>query len=354
MKLKLWLRNVVLFTSGWIISLLVWRFIRISGAQSSLEALNLNQTYFYYLVFCICVSIIAGLIFGSVQYYYENAFNKKGSFKTLLLSALLTHITIMLFIYIGVFFIINGSSLAPYLTFNDFIFNATIAANLLYSLIINSLIVFILYLGKLFGRGNLFKMITGQFYHPKEELRLFMFLDLESSTLIAEKLGHLKYSALIQDCFYDLSVLEDSNANVYQYVGDEAVLTWRLKSDKINAQVLDSIHAFFLYKHRLEDRKQYYLNTYGLIPKFKAGLHQGLVTTVEVGSLKKEIAYHGETMNIGSRIQGLCKQYGEELLISEQVYESINSNKEYIFKQVDQTTLKGKTKATLIYSVNKA
>ncbi|WP_219011061.1 hypothetical protein [Aquimarina litoralis] len=47
-----------------------------------------------------------------------------------------------------------------------------------------------------------------------------MFLDLNSSTSIAEKIGHMKYSQLIQDCFDQLDMTEDFGAEIYQYVGD--------------------------------------------------------------------------------------------------------------------------------------
>ncbi len=348
-----WFRNILIFASGWFLSLMVWRLIRISGIKASLEVINVEQTGFNHLLFILVVSIIAGFVFGSVQYYYEYIFNKKVSFRRLFISALIVHITVMLFIYIALYFLIKVSKTIPNLSFTEFIFNATIGVNLLYSLIINSLIIFVLYLGKLFGRDTLIKMITGRFYHPKEELRLFMFLDLRSSTLIAEKLGHIKYSALIQDCFYDLSVLENTKANVYQYVGDEVVLTWQLKNATNHTTVINSLNAFYSYKQRLEDRQQYYTDSYGLVPEFKAGLHQGLVTTVEVGSLKKEIAYHGDTMNIASRIQGLCKVYNEEFLISEVVWKSTQKNQNFTFKEVDQTTLKGKTETTKIYAVEK-
>jgi adenylate cyclase len=58
-----------------------------------------------------------------------------------------------------------------------------------------------------FGKGVFLKMLLGKYKKPTEEYRIFMFLDLQSSTTIAEKLGHYKYSQLIQDCFYDLNDL---------------------------------------------------------------------------------------------------------------------------------------------------
>ena len=58
-----------------------------------------------------------------------------------------------------------------------------------------------------------------------------MFLDLKSSTHLAETLEHVTCSRLIQDCYAELTApLLDYNAQVYQYVGDEVVVT-RLDHD---------------------------------------------------------------------------------------------------------------------------
>lgn len=63
---------------------------------------------------------------------------------------------------------------------------------------------------------------------PIEEDRTFMFLDLNNSTGIAERLGHVKYSRFLQKCFDDLNqVLQKYDAQIYQYVDDEVVLTWK-------------------------------------------------------------------------------------------------------------------------------
>ena len=67
--------------------------------------------------------------------------------------------------------------------------------------------------------------------------RAFMFLDLKSSTHLAEKLEHVSYSRLVQDCYAELTVpLIQYNAEVYQYVGDEVVLTWRMSESFMHSR----------------------------------------------------------------------------------------------------------------------
>ena len=106
---------------------------------------------------------------------------------------------------------------------------------------------FILQVNKKFGPGNLWKMITGKYHSPREDKKIFMFMDLRGSTAVAEKLGHNKYSQLMQNCFYDLTeILLSYKASVYQYVGDEVVLTWDMKR---GLQNLNCIKAYLSLIH---------------------------------------------------------------------------------------------------------
>ncbi|MCB0535829.1 MAG: hypothetical protein KDD14_26735, partial [Saprospiraceae bacterium] len=97
---------------------------------------------------------------------------------------------------------------------------------LTYFLAVSILISFIRQMNYKFGPGMLWNMLAGKYHKPREEERIFMFLDLKSSTTIAEQLGHIHFSRFIQDCFFDLTeVVLRHKVDIYQYVGDEAVLS---------------------------------------------------------------------------------------------------------------------------------
>lgn len=345
-----WIKNVLTFIVGWILSLLLWRLIRVDFFASYLNALNIPFSIVNFLLSIVFVSIIAGLSFGSVQHYRDYSRKRKSSFKLLFFKAITIHLIIMLCLYAITFIVIKYSKLIPDFSFSDFLQNPIIISNFIYALIINSLIVIIIYLNKLFGKGILFKLVTGQFYSPKEEFRAFMFLDLQSSTEIAETLGHIKYSNFIQDCFYDLSILEKTRADIYQYVGDEVVLTWKANNNKI---LEDCLNSFFLFRERLQSNEVYYLTKYNIKPVFTAGMHIGNITVAEVGSFKREIAYHGDTINIASRIQNQCKTLNKEFLISEDFFECVKDSSFFSFEKLQETILRGRKNATLLFAVSK-
>ena len=219
----------------------------------------------------------------------------------------------------------------------------------IYSLVLAPGISFINQMNKKFGHGRLIPLLMGKYRQPQEERRLFMFLDLKSSTKHAENLGHLRYSALIRDSFMDISrVLVQYGGEIYQYVGDEMVINWLMLP---NFEVSSSIEFFFAVQDRFHSRREHYLEQYGLVPKFKAGMHLGIVTAVEVGEIKREIAYHGDTINTAARIQALCNQYGKDLLISETIVELLPDDNKQQIESIGLMSLRGKEQQIRLYSV---
>jgi adenylate cyclase len=88
-----------------------------------------------------------------------------------------------------------------------------------------------------------------------------MFMDLQSSTTIAEELSHLRYSGFIRDSFMDINqVIKKYNAEIYQYVGDEIILSWRMAE---GLKELACIQFYFACSEQFANRAAYYEKTYG-------------------------------------------------------------------------------------------
>lgn len=222
---------------------------------------------------------------------------------------------------------------------------------LAYFFIVGTLIEIFIEIDNKLGRGILIKFLLGRYYKPKEEERVFLFMDLKSSTSYAERLGHFKYSRLIQDCFKDISpAIAKNEAQIYQYVGDEVVLTWKLEDGVKNKRCLQ---VFFDFMDELNKKKEYYQKEYGLIPVFKAGVHSGKVMVAEVGELKSEIAYHGDAINTASRIQGLCNSYQSKLLVSGNLIKELKENQysDNDYEPLGTVLLNGKQLTTALYKI---
>ncbi|MBW1296897.1 adenylate/guanylate cyclase domain-containing protein [Aquimarina litoralis] len=229
--------------------------------------------------------------------------------------------------------------------------NKSFWATILYMVMLSFVFSFITIAAEKFGRGVFIKMLFGKYKNPQEEKRIFMFLDLKDSTTIAEQLGHFKYSQFIQDCFYDLNtVVPKHEAEIYQYVGDEAVLSWPYKKGLANN---NCVNLFFAFQQRKQQKADYYKKKYGIIPEFKAGLHGGVLMVTEVGVIKKEIAYHGDVINTSARIQAECNNHKVKLLISEDLLKDMSFTTSLTTKFLGSVLLKGKQHEVNIHTIKK-
>ena len=231
----------------------------------------------------------------------------------------------------------------------SFISTDSFVSLIVYLGVVSLLINYIRLISNKFGPSMHWNMVFGKYHEPKEEELIFMFLDLKSSTAIAERLGHIRFSSFLQDYFRDLSKLVVSyRAQIYQYVGDEAVITWTLKGG-LNKN--NCIRFFYAFERRISRRKRYYIKKYGFEPEFKASLNVGTVTVAEVGEFKSEIAYHGDVVNTASRLQEQCNRFGKRLLVSEHLHEYLKNDPSLHQEFIDRIILKGKEKPLNIYNV---
>ncbi|MBV6647437.1 MAG: adenylate/guanylate cyclase domain-containing protein [Cyclobacteriaceae bacterium] len=219
----------------------------------------------------------------------------------------------------------------------------------LYLMILGLALNFFRAIGNRFGHGILVNYIVGKYREPVEEDRIFMFIDLDGSTKIAEDLGHTRYSRFLNKCFSDLSILlPDYDAEVYQYVGDEAVVTWNMQ------QLKDHSKPAFLYlafERLLERNRSNYEEKFGVFPTFKASINAGKVIVTELGQQRKELAYHGDVLNTASRVLELCSKMKKRLLTTSSLSRAFETNQRLTVQFVSDLVLRGKDHKTEVYEV---
>lgn len=199
------------------------------------------------------------------------------------------------------------------------------------------------------GQHVLFNFFTGKYHQPKVEERIFLFMDLTSSTAIAEKLGHYRYFGFLNLFYTSMSeAIIDHQGEVYEYIGDEVIVTWPLKKGLRNG---NCIKCFYAIKRAMEGKKEKFIAQYGLFPHFKGAIHVGEVTTGEIGALKKEIVFTGDVMNTTARIQGLCKKYKADLLISGKLGDMMDDDGSFTMIPKGEEDLRGKSSAIRIFKI---
>lgn len=199
------------------------------------------------------------------------------------------------------------------------------------------------------GHNVLLNFYTGKYHKPVVERRIFMFLDMKDSTHIAEKLGHVQYFKLLGE-YYELmsDPIIKNFGEVYQYIGDEVVVTWKASRGFENN---NCVRCFFDIKQNLQVKKNHFNNEYGVIPDFKAGIHVGEVTVGEIGALKKEIVFVGDVLNTTARIQGMCNQHKTDLIISDYLRSGLDEL-DIDAHSLGEIRLKGKAGRITLFSAN--
>lgn len=202
-----------------------------------------------------------------------------------------------------------------------------------------------------YGPGVFLSFLLGRYFHPKREERIFMFLDLRGATTIAEQLGERRYFNFLKDVFRDStpSILK-AKGEIYQYVGDEIVISWKKDNGTLNANCLQ---CFFDIQQRLLDNAFYYKENYDdIIPEFKAGLHFGFVMVGEIGVVKRDIAYSGDVLNTAARIQSKCNKLGVNILISKSLLIRLESLPNMFKpKQIGEIDFRGKQQTLMLYTI---
>jgi adenylate cyclase len=102
----------------------------------------------------------------------------------------------------------------------------------------------------------------------------------------------------------------------------------------------------------LSKRRQWYQTKFGVFPEFKAGLHCGLVTTGEIGVVKKEIFFTSDVLNATSRIQGLCNTYGVDLLLSGDLLRRLQLPPQIQSTPIGKTVLRGKKETVELFTLS--
>ena len=297
--------------------------------------------------------VLFGTLFLLIEWITENRFFRMRSFafNIILKSALYILSTALVFVIIFYSFKALGI-IGPELiaSINDLLSIKLIISFFVYCLLFILLINLVIAVRQKFGPEHLFDLLTGKYYHPRTDELVFLFIDLQGSTRIAEKLGHTDYSRFIKECVHELTpVILNYKARVYQYVGDEVVLYWNKKEGIDQGNCIES---FFAYSEVLKGREDYFNSKYGEVPKFKAGMDIGKVTLTEIGDVKREIAFHGDVLNTASRLEKKCNEFGSPIIVSEHIVAALGGESKYQFEFLSDLPLRGKSQNLKFYSVS--
>lgn len=212
-------------------------------------------------------------------------------------------------------------------------------------------IAFLLDINRLLGRNVLVNFLTGRYYRPRLEERIFLFVDMKSSTAFGERLGPREFHRLLNRFVSDLSdSIVAHKGKIYRYVGDEVIATWAAADGIAEARC---VRAYFDAGARLARRAPDYQRQFGAAASFRGALHVGTVVAGEIVTAKREIAFLGDTVNTTARIEDVSRQFDAPLVASADLVDRLTLPAELRQRSLGKVRLRGKTAELELYAIER-
>jgi len=311
----------------------------------------------YPLINGALIGFLIGIIASVFELYIYEGNLRKQPFIIILATRSVYYTILIIFIIVSEIGIarmikdhLNLTELLYNEAFNYYLYEGEFVTTLFYTFALIIIISFSRQVSRKLGHGVLIGLITGRNYHPRELEKIFMFLNMPFSDKIIKQIGRMEFHQFINEIVYDITLPVLNNyGTIYQYVEDEMVISWKMKTGIRNTCAL---RCFFDIKDKIHENKEKYLKKYGVSPVINAAIHCGKVVKGEIGFVKTEIVYHGDIMNTTSRILDACARLQKDILVSASFLELITLPVIYNSAKCGDVKLKGKKKAIELYEIS--
>ena len=263
----------------------------------------------------VLVGIVAALVIGTPIILVEVKGQRTLLLRRLRRLPLLAYLGLKIVFYVvvilGGLMLVRGLNISSHERFDD-----SFGASVIFSVIMAVGANVVFEIGGLLGFGTLKNLFTGRYVQPRREQRAFLLIDMRNSTGLAERLGPVLFHELLNDFFRDISdAALECDGEIHKYVGDEAILTWP------GASIADGecLRCPFAARDFIERHRKIYEARYHEVPSFRAAIHYGEIVAGEIGDVRREIAYVGDTLNVAARLLDAAKELGHDVLVSDEL-----------------------------------
>jgi adenylate cyclase len=181
----------------------------------------------------------------------------------------------------------------------------------------------------------------------KAELTV-LFSDVRGFTTISEGLEPDQLAALMNEYLGAMTeIVRDNRGTLDKYIGDAIMAFW-------GAPVDDPEHAKHAVLTALKMQEGLVDLNRTLVAKgwpdlkIGIGVNTGIMTVGDMGSpVRQSYTVMGDAVNLGSRLEGITKQYGVGIIVGEETRERLNND--FVFRELDRVRVKGKDEPIGIY-----
>jgi len=177
-----------------------------------------------------------------------------------------------------------------------------------------------------------------------------LFSDIRGFTTIAENMEPADLIIMLNEYFSRMSPLVDKEGGVIdKYIGDAIMAIFGAPLEFPD----DSMRAVRAGVTMINELKSFNENRIemNLVPiKIGVGINSGNVVAGNIGSENRlNYTIIGDAVNLASRLEGLTKYYGVEMIISEEVADQVKDS--FVLRELDVVRVKGKKEGCKIFEV---
>lgn len=173
-----------------------------------------------------------------------------------------------------------------------------------------------------------------------------LFSDIRAFTTLSERMTPKENFKFINAYLSRMEpVITKNKGFIDKYIGDGIMALFGNEAD-------DAVKAGIDMLHKLAEYNQHRINVGYLPIKIGIGINTGSLILGTVGGFNRmDGTVISDAVNLASRIEGLTKNYGVSLLISQETFSRLQNPAQYSIRKIDRVKLKGKSEAVIVYEV---
>lgn len=178
------------------------------------------------------------------------------------------------------------------------------------------------------------------------ELSIF-FSDIQGFTSVSEKLKPELLIEMLHKYLDALStIIMEHQGTIDKYEGDAIIAFWNAPLDTKEHETL-AVKAALACEQKLSEINPVFKELYGVELKTRIGIHTGRVTVGNLGSQKHfDYSFIGDAGNLASRLEGVNKVFGSDILVSKTTYEKV---KGIDFRKIGTIKVVGRDEPVEVY-----
>ncbi|KAJ3343051.1 hypothetical protein HDU93_000221 [Gonapodya sp. JEL0774] len=175
-----------------------------------------------------------------------------------------------------------------------------------------------------------------------------MFSDIRDFTTLSESMNARKTLSFLNAYLSKMQPLIEQNKGIVdKYFGDGILALWNDPDGALDSAIFMQRELQHFNTNNLSEKTYHQRET-----RVGIGFNSGRLMLGAIGARSRiDVSVIGDTVNLGSRVEGLTKFYHVDCLVSEHTFVRLKNPNRFNFRMIDLVRAKGKTEAIKIYEL---